>query len=65
MTLIFNERMRAPRLGDHMRLLDVDALTVADEHWCDPLVLRFIDLDDRTSRAEMISALDDWLVSVE
>lgn len=43
-----------------MRPLDVDALPLAEEHRLDPLVLRFIELDDRTSRAEMISEPDDW-----
>lgn len=52
--------MNQPRYGDHMRPLDIDALGLADEHRRDPLVLRFIELDDRTSRAEMISDPDDW-----
>lgn len=43
-----------------MRPLDIDALGLTDEHRHDPLVVRFIELDDRTSRAEMISDPDDW-----
>jgi hypothetical protein len=43
-----------------MRALDVGALPLAAEHRRDPLVLRFIELDDRTSRAEMISDPDAW-----
>ncbi|MFJ1470081.1 hypothetical protein [Massilia orientalis] len=43
-----------------MRVLDVGALPLAAEHRRDPLVLRFIELDDRTSRAEMISDPDAW-----
>jgi hypothetical protein len=43
-----------------MRPLDVDALGLTDEHRHDPLVLHFIELDDRTSRAEMICDPDDW-----
>ena len=43
-----------------MRPLDVGALPLAVEHRRDPLVLRFIELDDRTSRAEMISDPDAW-----
>jgi hypothetical protein len=52
--------MGQPRHGDHMRPLDIDALGLTSEHRHDPLVLRFIELDDRTSRAEMISDPDDW-----
>jgi hypothetical protein len=52
--------MNQPRHGDHMRPLDIDALGLTSEHRHDPLVLRFIELDDRTSRAEMISDPDDW-----
>jgi len=52
--------MPTPRYGDRMRSLEIDALGLIDEHRQDPLVVRFIELDDRTSRAEMISDPDDW-----
>lgn len=52
--------MNQPRYGDRMRALDIDALGLTSGHRHDPLVLRFIELDDRTSRAEMISDPDEW-----
>jgi hypothetical protein len=52
--------MDAPRYGDHMRPLNVDALQLLPEHRADPLLLRFIELADRTGRAEMISDPEDW-----
>jgi len=50
----------APRYGDRLRPLDVDALPPLDEHRGDPLILRFVELADRTARAEMISDPDEW-----
>ena len=43
-----------------MRPLDVDALPLLEEHRYDPLVLRYIELYDRTARAEMISDPRTW-----
>lgn len=51
---------RESRYGDSMRPLDVDALPLLQEHRSDPLVLRFVELADRTSRAEMVSTPDAW-----
>ncbi|WP_323144856.1 hypothetical protein [Massilia phyllosphaerae] len=45
----------APRYGDTMRPLDLDSLALVDEHRQDPVVLRFIELLERTARAEKIS----------
>ncbi|MDK6079486.1 hypothetical protein [Massilia varians] len=52
--------MDAPRYGEHMRPLDIDALQLLPEHRADPLLLRFIELVDRTGRAEMVSDPDNW-----
>jgi hypothetical protein len=43
-----------------MRPLNVATLELRPQHRADPLILRFIDLVDRTGRAEMISDPDDW-----
>lgn len=55
-----NERRAMPRYGDTMPKLDVDYLALLEEHRADPLVMRFIDLCDRTTRAEKISRPDEW-----
>lgn len=52
--------MDARRYGDRMRPLDVDALPLLEEHRDDSLVLRYIELYDRTARAEMISDPRTW-----
>lgn len=52
--------MDAPRYGDRMRPLDVDALPLLAEHRRDKLVLHFIELADRTARAEKISDPVTW-----
>jgi len=52
--------MGVPRYGDRMRPLDIEALPLLEEHQGDPLVLRFIELYDRISRAEMISDPRTW-----
>lgn len=52
--------MDVPRYRDRMRPLDVDALSLLDEHRRDQLVLRFIELADRTARAERISDPVTW-----
>jgi hypothetical protein len=50
----------APRYGDCMRPLDVDELPLLAEHRHDQLVLHFIELADRTARAEQISDPATW-----
>lgn len=40
--------------------LDIDALALRAEHRSDPLVILFIELCDRTTRAEKVSNAADW-----
>jgi len=54
------ERGSAPRYGDTMPELDIDSLALLAEHRADPLVVCFIELCDRTTRAERISRHEDW-----
>lgn len=48
------------RAGCDMPELDIDALALRAEHRGDPLVMRFVDLCDRTTRAEKVSDPADW-----
>ena len=43
-----------------MPKLDLDDLALTPEHRADPLVVRFVELCDRTMRAEKVSAPSDW-----
>jgi hypothetical protein len=52
--------MRRERYGDYLRPLDIDALLKIIEERSDPSVVRFIELVDRTCRAEMISKPSSW-----
>lgn len=40
--------------------LDIDELALTPEHRADPLIVRFAQLCDRTTRAEKISNSADW-----
>lgn len=50
----------AATYGESMRPLDLDSLPLEPLHRADPDVMRFIVLNDITSRAEKISEPDDW-----
>lgn len=53
--------MAAPRAGGGATPeLDIDALPLLPEHRGDPLVVRFVELCDRTTRAEKVSDPADW-----
>jgi hypothetical protein len=46
-----------------VRALDVSELALAPEHRGDPLVVRFVELCDRTTRAEKLSDPADWTLA--
>ena len=52
--------MATPRAGGAMPELDIDVLPLLPEHRGDPLVVRFVELYDRTTRAEKVSDPADW-----
>ncbi|MFC5511141.1 hypothetical protein ACFPOU_08370 [Massilia jejuensis] len=52
--------LAAPRAGGDMPELDIDELALTPEHRADPLVVRFAQLCDRTTRAEKVSDPKEW-----
>lgn len=52
--------LAAPRAGGTTPELDIDELALRPEHRADPLIVRFAQLCDRTTRAEKVSDPADW-----
>lgn len=53
------------RYGDHMLPLNFADLDLTAEQRVDPLIQRFVELDEATSRAEMISDPTTWSTELQ